>query len=59
MKPFRHMITAVLLLLSTGFVSAQKYVGGDLSMLLKYEEQGATYLDQDGQAMTDLLAFVK
>ena len=39
--------------------TAQKYVGGDLSVLLKYEEQKATYLDKDGKAITDVLAFVK
>ena len=26
---------------------AQKYVGGDISVLLKYEEQKATYFDKD------------
>ena len=40
-------------------VTAQKYVGGDLSVLLKYEEQKATYLDKDGKAIADVLAFVK
>ena len=39
--------------------TAQKYVGGDLSVLLKYEEQKATYLDKDGKAIADVLAFVK
>ena len=39
--------------------TAQKYVGGDLSVLLKYEEQEATYLDKDGKAIADVLAFVK
>jgi arabinogalactan endo-1,4-beta-galactosidase len=39
--------------------TAHKYVGGDLSVLLKYEEQKATYLDKDGKAIADVLAFVK
>ena len=39
--------------------TAQKYVGGDLSVLLKYEEQKATYLDKDGKAIADVLAFGK
>ena len=34
-------------------------MGGDLSVLLKYEEQKATYLDKDGKAIADVLAFVK
>lgn len=40
-------------------MQAQKYVGGDLSVLLKYEEQSATYLDKDGKAIADVLTFVK
>lgn len=51
------MATALLCL--TTAVQAQKYVGGDLSMLLKYEEQNATYLDKDGKEIADVLAFVK
>ena len=41
-------------------INAQtRYVGGDLSVLLKYEEQGATYLDRDGGSIADVLNFVK
>ena len=47
------------LLLTAGMIQAQKYVGGDLSMLSKYEQQGATYLDKDGKSIADVLAFVK
>ena len=35
------------------------FVGGDLSMILKYEQQGAKYLDKNGNNIDDLLAFVK
>ena len=38
---------------------AQKYVGGDISLLPTYEEHGANYMDKDGQKITDLLAFLK
>lgn len=38
---------------------AQKYVGGDISVLLKYEEQKATYLDKDGKSISDVLTFLK
>ena len=38
---------------------AQKYVGGDISLLTKYEENGANYMDKDGKKITDLLAFLK
>ena len=49
----------VMLLFCICQVHAQKYVGGDLSVLLKYEEQKATYLDKDGKSISDVLTFVK
>ena len=49
----------VMLLFCICQVHAQKYVGGDLSVLLKYEEQKATYLDKDGKGISDVLTFVK
>ena len=40
--------------------SAQnKYVGGDISLLTKYETNGAKYFDKDGVAITDMLSFLK
>jgi len=36
---------------------AQKYVGGDISMLPKYEEAGVVYYDKDGQKVKDILHF--
>lgn len=58
MKQIRLVLISVLLVCCS-MVQAQKFVGGDLSMLLKYEDQKATYLDKDGQAIADVLAFVK
>ena len=58
MKQIKHLTLSALLLFA-GMSQAQTYVGGDLSMLPKYEEQGATYLDQDGGRIADLLGFVK
>ena len=53
-------------LLSLAFVScmtlsatAQKYVGGDISLLYKYETNGAKYYDKDGVAITNMLTFLK
>ncbi len=37
----------------------QRYVGGDISVLLKYEEQQATYFDQNGGSITDVLVYLK
>jgi len=59
MKKTKLFLTVSLLLCSLTSTHAQKYVGGDLSVLLKYEEQKATYLDKDGKAIADVLAFVK
>ena len=40
-------------------VPALKYVGGDISLLPKYEEQGAQFKDKNGQTITDLVAYVR
>jgi arabinogalactan endo-1,4-beta-galactosidase len=39
--------------------TAQKYVGGDISLLSKYETNGAKYYDKDGVAITNMLTFLK
>ena len=36
---------------------AQKYVGGDISLLPEYEKAGATYYSHDGTAQTNVLGF--
>ncbi len=37
--------------------SAQKYVGGDISLLTKYEEHGAKYYTHTGETISDVLGF--
>jgi len=59
MKQIKLAMALAMLFLSATMAQAQNYVGGDLSVLLKYEEQNATYLNQEGKAITDLLTFVK
>ena len=49
------LITA--LLCSTNTLRAQKYVGGDISMLPKYEEAGVVYKDKSGNTVSDVLGF--
>jgi len=39
--------------------SAQKFVGGDISLLPTYEEHGANYMDKDGRKITNMLTFLK
>ena len=58
MKQFL-LIVATALLLSPSASKAQKYVGGDISLLTRYEQNGANYMDQDGRKITDLLTFLK
>ena len=41
----------------TTTVSAQKYVGGDISMLTKYEDAGVVYKDKNGTAVQPLPFF--
>lgn len=48
-----------MLLLATTSAKAQTYVGGDISMLPKYEEAGATYYTHDGKSIADVLTFFK
>ena len=43
----------------TTHVPDMQFVGADLSMLTKYETQGATYFDSNGQQTGDLLAWLK
>ena len=53
------LIIATTLLCSTNTLRAQKYVGGDISMLPKYEEAGVVYKDKDGNTVSDVLGFFK
>ena len=53
----KNTLLLTLCLVLTTMVSAQKYVGGDISMLPKFQEQGAIYNNQDGQAVQPLAFF--
>jgi len=55
----RKVILLTMLVMLGVKVSAQKYVGGDISLLLTYEANGANYMDKNGQQISDLLAFLK
>ena len=50
--------TLLLIMLSTSATTfAQKYVGGDISLLTKYEDAGVVYKDKDGKAVQPLTFF--
>ena len=58
MRRLRLLLTSALLF-GLASTHAQKYVGGDISLLPTYEEHSAIYLDKDGNTITDVLAFLK
>ena len=51
MKTIKTLLVAALCMLATG-VQAQKYVGGDISLLPSYEANGARYIDKDGNIIS-------
>ena len=53
MKKFLLLI----MLSASATTFAQKYVGGDISMLTKYEDAGVVYKDKDGNAVQPLTFF--
>lgn len=54
----KKTLLLTLCLMLTTMVSAQKYVGGDISMLKKFLDEGAVYKDKDGNAV-EPLSFMK
>lgn len=59
MKTFKLLFSISMLLLASTTATAQKYAGGDVSMLPKYEEAGSKYLTSDGESISDVLTFFK
>jgi len=53
------LASCLLFMASVTSVGQIHYVGGDLSMLTKYETQKAQYKDSDGKAISDLLPYLK
>lgn len=58
MKKYIVML-ACLMVLSFTADAAQKYVGGDISLLTKYEEHGAIYYNENGVRITNMLGYFK
>lgn len=50
--------SALMLLTSWGGYAAERYVGGDISLLPEYEEAGAQYKGHDGKPISDLLPYL-
>ena len=55
----KKLLLLLLFSLVTTMAPAQKYVGGDISMLPKYEQAGVVYKDKSGNTVSDVIAFFK
>ncbi len=55
----KHLLSLAFVSCMTLAATAQKYVGGDISMLTKYEEAGVVYKDKNDNTVTDVIAFFK
>ena len=53
------MVWAMLVAGMAAQAETPRYVGGDMSMLQKYEANNVVYKDQGGQKITDVLQYVK
>ena len=53
----RKLLLLLLFTVVTTMVSAQKYVGGDISMLTKYEDAGVVYKDKNDNTVQPLTFF--
>ncbi len=58
MNRLRKLMIA-LLVFTAGNALAQKYVGGDISLLPSYEQNGATYFDNNGNPIAEVLPYLK
>lgn len=53
----KKLMTMIILAALSANILAQKYVGGDISMLTKYEDAGVVYKDKNGNAVQPLTFF--
>ena len=56
-KHLRSVLLAVMLMAAVS-AGAQKYAGGDISLLPSYEANGAKYYDNNGAAVSDVAAWL-
>ncbi len=53
------MVCSIVAIAISGIANAQNFVGGDISLLPKYEEAGAIYKDHDGKSASSALALFR
>lgn len=58
MKKILFVLINALLAIAAGNAMS-KYVGGDISLLTKYEEHGAIYYNENGDRITNMLNYLK
>lgn len=58
-ESFRFVLLIALLAMGLFCQAEHRYVGGDVSLLPKYEEAGAQYKTHEGEPIGDVLAFCK
>lgn len=58
MKKILFVLISALLAIAAGNAMS-KYVGGDISLLTKYEEHGAIYYNENGARITNMLNYLK
>ena len=54
-----YLLFACMLVNCMAGQAAAKYVGGDISLLTKYEERGAIYYNENGTRITNVLGYLK
>ena len=52
-------LISLLFIGNASMFATTKYVGGDISLLTKYEEHGAIYYNENGSRITDVLSYLK
>lgn len=57
----KNLLLTLTALIGGWFVQAEtpRYVGGDMSMLQRYEDCNVTYKDQNGKKITDVLQYIQ
>ena len=55
----KSLLLTLCCILSIAASAQDKFVGGDISLLTKYETNGAKYYDLNGNSITDVLAFLR
>ena len=59
MKRTNLLLAVLTVCLAATTANAQKYVGGDISLLPSYEAKNAVYKDKQGSTISDVITFMK